>query len=109
MHAFGIAVLLGLAVMIVAALAERYLVRIPEVRALVFLGLGIIAAWVMDFGLWREWAMPTRAGWLDVTLTGVILGGVAHAWHVLLRFVEGLSRKVTDEATTIERTQLRAA
>jgi drug/metabolite transporter (DMT)-like permease len=109
MHAFGIAVLLGLAVMIVAALVERYLARVPEVRALVFLGLGIIAAWVMDFGLWREWAMPTRADWLDTTLTGVILGGVAHAWHVLLGFVEGLSRKVTDEATTIERTQLRAA
>jgi hypothetical protein len=109
MYAFGIAVLLGLAVMIVAALADRYLVRTPEVRALVFLGLGIIAAWAMDFGLWREWAMPTRVQWLDTTLTGVILGGVAHVWHVLLRFIEGLSRKVTDEAATIERTQLRAA
>lgn len=109
MHAFGIAVLLGLAVMIVAALVERYLATVPEVRALVFLGLGIIAAWVMDFGLWREWQMSTRADWLDVTLTGVIIGGIAHAWHVLLGFVGGLSRKVTDEATTIERTQLRAA
>ncbi|HZP90368.1 MAG TPA: hypothetical protein VFC04_05160 [Actinomycetota bacterium] len=109
MHAFGIALLLGLAVMIVAALAERYLAKTPEVRALVFLGLGIIAAWVMDFGLWREWAMTTRAGWLDTTLTGVILGGIAHVWHVLLGFVEGMSRKVADEASTIERTQLRAA
>ncbi|GBC87820.1 hypothetical protein HRbin12_01838 [bacterium HR12] len=109
MHAFGIAALLGLAVMIVAALAERYLTRVPEVRALVFLGLGIIAAWVMDFGLWREWEMPTRAGWLDVTLSGAIIGGLAHAWHVVLGFIGGLSRKVTDEATTIERTQLRAA
>ncbi len=109
MHAFGIAVLLGLAVMLVAALVERYLARIPEVRALVFLGLGIIAAWVMDLGLWREWEMPTRAGWLDVTLTGFMIGGLAHAWHVLLGFIGGLSRKVADEATTIERTQLRAA
>ena len=109
MYAFGIAVLLGLAVMVVAAIGERYLLRINEFRAVVLVGLGIGAAWVVGFDLWAQWGMDSRAGWLGTTLTGIILGGIAYAWHVILTLFSGVSRKVTDEAATMEQTQLRAA
>jgi hypothetical protein len=109
MYAFGIAVLLGLAVMVVAAIGERYLLRINEFRAVVLVGLGIAAAWATSFDLWALWGISSRAGWLGTTLTGVILGGIAYAWHVILTLFSGVSRKVTDEAATMEQSQLRAA
>ncbi|HEX9122292.1 MAG TPA: hypothetical protein VF984_02875 [Actinomycetota bacterium] len=110
MHVFAIAVLLGLAVTIVAGFAERYLIRIPEFRALVLVGLGVGAAWATGFNVWSLWGISSRAGWLGTTLTGVMLGGIGYAWHVTLGLFSGLVRKVTDEATTMERTQgLRAA
>ena len=109
MYAFGIAVLLGLAVMVVAAIGERYLLRINEFRAVVLVGLVIAAAWATSFDLWAQWGIGSRAGWLGTTLTGVILGGLAYAWHVILTLFAGVSRKVTDEAATMEQSQLRAA
>lgn len=109
MYAFGIAVLLGLAVMVVAAIGERYLLRINEFRAVVLVGLGIAAAWATGFDLWSLWGISSRAGWLGTTLSGVILGGIAYAWHVILTLFAGVSRKVTDEAATMEQSQLRAA
>lgn len=109
MYAFGIAVLLGLAVMVVAAIGERYLLRINEFRAVVLVGLGIAAAWVVGFDLWALWGISSRVGWLGTTLTGVILGGIAYAWHVILTLFAGVSRKVTDEAASMEQSQLRAA
>ena len=109
MNALGIAVLLGLAVVVVAAIGERYLLMINEFRAVVLVGLGIAAAWVVGFDLWAQWGIASRAGWLGTTLTGVILGGIAYAWHVILTLFSGVSRKVTDEAATMEQSQLRAA
>lgn len=109
MYAFGIAVLLGLAVMLVAAIGERYLLRINEFRAVVLGGLGIAAAWATGFDLWALWGISSRTGWLGTTLSGVILGGIAYAWHVMLTLFAGVSRKVTDEAATMEQSQLRAA
>lgn len=110
MYVFAIALLLGLAVAIVAAFGERYLNKIPELRALVLVGLGIAAAWATGFNVWALWGISARAGWLGTTLTGVMLGGVAEIWHALFGLSFGLLRKVTDEATTMERTQgLRAA
>jgi hypothetical protein len=109
MYAFGIAVLLGMAVMAVAAIGERYLLRINEFRAAVLVALGIAAAWATGFNLWSLWGISSRTGWLGTTLTGVILGGIAYAWHEVLSLFSGVSRKVTDEAATMEQSQLRAA
>jgi hypothetical protein len=110
MHVFAIALLMGLAVMVVAAIGERYLLKITEFRALILAGLGIGAAWVTDFDIWSLWGISTRADWLGTTLTGVIIGGIAYAWHVILTLFSGVSRKVTDEAATMEKSQgLRAA
>jgi len=53
--------------------------------------------------------ISSRADWLGTTLTGVILGGIAYAWHEVLSLFSGVSRKVTDEAATMEQSQLRAA
>ncbi|MFB3739149.1 MAG: hypothetical protein ACE14W_09335 [Candidatus Velamenicoccus archaeovorus] len=93
-----------------AAIGERFPIRHPEVRTLVLVGLGIAAAWATGFDVWSPWGISSRAGWLGTTLTGVMLGGVAYGWHVILGLFSSWYRTVTDEATTIERSQgLRAA
>jgi hypothetical protein len=84
--------------------------QIAEFRAAVLVALGIGAAWATGFDLWAQWGISSRAGWLGTTLTGVILGGIAHAWHAVLGLFSGMSRTVTDEAASLEQTQgLRAA
>ena len=110
MYVFGISLLLGLAVMVVAGIGERYILKVAEFRAAVLVILGIAAAWATWFDLWVQWGITTRAGWLSTTLTGAMLGGIAYAWYAILGLFSGMSRKVTDEAANLEQTQgLRAA
>lgn len=105
MYAFGIVALLGLAVLAVAAIANRYLSLAAEVWAFVLVGLGIGAAWLVNLNLFSLWAIPVRNTAIGVTLTGVAIAGAAYFWREILGFFAGLSRKFTDEAVTMEKTQ----
>lgn len=67
--------------------------------------LGIGAAWITNFSIWELWGVPVRAEWLGITLTGLALGGLAMAWHEVLRLISGMERKVHDEAATLEKTE----
>jgi hypothetical protein len=46
-----------------------------------------------------------RGSAIGVTLTGLIIAGAAYFWHEILAFFGGLSRKFTDEAATLEKTE----
>ena len=105
MHVFGLFVIFGLGVMALAMFAESILNVAKELRALVLVGLGVGLAWAVDFNLWSLWHFHARAGWLEVTLTGLFLGGAAYFWSVILGFFSGLLRKFHDEAATLEKTQ----
>jgi hypothetical protein len=107
MYVFAVAALLGLGVLFVAMLAERY----PPMRdarqlwAVLILALGIGAAWIANFDIWRLWALPVRWAWVGTTLTGVMLAGLAAVWHELLGLFTGLGRKYQDEAAKIEKAE----
>ena len=105
MYVFAIALLVGLGVAAIAMFAERFLTRIPELWAAAFVALGVAFAWITGFDVWRLWGMHARADWVAITTTGIMLGGVALAWHALLGLSSGLLRKVNDEAATMERDQ----
>ncbi len=105
MHVFAITVLLGLAVAVTARLVERFLVRYPEIRAVLMLGLGIAVAWIADFNVFALWGMPLREYWMEIGATGLIIGGLGFAWYEVTGYVSGLMRKLRDEALTIERTE----
>lgn len=105
MYAFGMIVLLGIAVLAVAKVADRYLSLAAEVRAFVLVALGVGAAWLINLNLFSLWAIPVRDSAIAVTITGIAIAGAAFFWHAVLGFFSGLSRKYTDEAETIEKTE----
>jgi hypothetical protein len=105
MYVFAITALLGLGVLSIALIVERFLLQVREVWAVLLAGLGIGAAWLVDFSLWSSWGLPVRADWIAVTLTGLVLAGVAEFWHYLFRLISGTARKLNDEAATLERSE----
>ena len=107
MYVFGIAVLLALGVMCVARWVERPLQglreRVPvSLYPLVEVALGIGLVWAVRFNLWSLWHIPMRADWIALTLTGVVIGGIAHFFTEVLAMFAGLGRKLQDEAEVIE-------
>ena len=66
------------------------------------LAFGIGLAWLVDFDVWQLWNIAEREHWIGVTLTGLAIGGVAYACHGAAHFVSMFTRKVGDEAETIE-------
>ncbi len=105
MYGFGMIALLGLAVLAVGAIGYRYLAIAREFWAVLLVGLGIGAAWLANFDLFGYWHLMVRDHAIAVTLTGLVIGGVAYFWRVILEFFADISRKFTDEAQTIEKTE----
>jgi hypothetical protein len=105
MYAFGMIALLGLAVLAVARVANRYLSLASEVWAFVLVALGVGAAWLINLNLFSVWSIPVRNSAIAVTLTGILIGGAAYFWRSVLGFFTSLSRKFTDQARTTEKTE----
>jgi hypothetical protein len=103
MYAFGMMALLGLAVLAVVKIVNRYVSIATELWAFVVVGLGVGAAWLVDLNLFSVWGIPVRNSEIAVTVTGLIIAGVAYFWREVLGLFNGLSRKAADEAETLER------
>src|SRR5512135_1561572 len=105
MYAFAMMVLLGLAVLVVAKIGNRYLRQVPGAWAFALVALGVGAAWLTNLNLFSAWSIPVRNSEIAVTVTGVLLAGAAYFWRGILGLFGGLYRKFTDEARTIERSE----
>ncbi|KOU36253.1 hypothetical protein [Streptomyces sp. WM6378] len=105
MYAFGILALLGLAVLVVAQVAHRYLSAAHEFWAFTLVALGVGVAWLANFDLFGTWGIDVRNATIGTTLTGLVIGGAGYFWREVLHFFAGLSRKLTDEAKTLEKAQ----
>jgi hypothetical protein len=105
MYAFGMMALLGLAVLAVTKIADRYLSLAPEIWAFVLVALGVGAAWLIDLNLFAAWGIPVRNSQIAVTITGILVAGLAYFWRPILAFFAGLSRKFTGQAVTLEKTE----
>ncbi len=105
MYAFGMIALLGLASLAVAAIGHRYLAIAREFWALLLVLLGIGAAWLADFDLFGVWGLAVRDHGIAVTLTGLAIAGVGYFWRIILELFAGLSRKFTDQARSMEKTE----
>lgn len=105
MYGFGMVVLLGLATVGVGMVAYRYLSLAREYWALLIMLLGIGAAWLANFDLFAVWGLAVRDHAIAVTLTGFTIGAAGYFWRVILDFFAGISRKFTDEARTLEKSE----
>jgi hypothetical protein len=105
MYTFAVMALLGLGVLAVAMVADRYLSLAAEVWAVILVGLGVGVAWLVNFNLFAHFGIASRNSAIGITITGVIIAGAAYFWREILGFFRGLSRKYTDEAETMEKTE----
>ena len=105
MNAFGVMALLGLAVLAITGIASRYAAMAAEIRALVLVALGVGAAWLVNLDLFSVLSIATRDSAIGVTVTGLMIAGAAYFWHEILAFFAGLSRKLGDEAATLEKSE----
>jgi hypothetical protein len=104
MYGFLVMALFGLAVLAVMRVFDRYVSIAPEFKALTMVGLGIGGAWLLNVNyLAGLMLVGGRGGWIGITLTGVIVAGLAYFWDAILGFFGGLTRKYTDQARTIEK------
>ncbi len=103
MYAFAIVALLGLGLLAVVKIFGRFVAVAPELQALVLVALGIGGAWLLNVSLFTAWAIPVRANWIGITLTGLIVAGAAYFWGAILDFFGGMYRKTADEAETLEK------
>lgn len=107
MYVFGMMALLGLAVLAIVNIGDRYLslaseVWASEVWAFLPVALGVGAAWLINLNLFSLWAIPARDSAIAVTLTGLVIAGAAYFWRAVLGFLGGLTRKLSDQAKIIE-------
>ena len=105
MYAFAMMVLLGLAVLVVAKIGNRYLRQVPGAWAATLVALGVGAAWLTNLNLFSIWSIPVRNSDIAVTLTGILLAGVGYFWREVLGMFGGLYRKYTDEAKLMENSE----
>ena len=103
MYVFGLMALLGLAVLGAAGIVNRFLDLATEAWAFMMVALGVGAAWLLDFNLFAAWGIGSRNAAIGVTVTGLLIGGVAWFWRSILGVLAGTTRKVTDQAVTMER------
>lgn len=104
MYAFAMMALLGLAVLAVTMIAGRY-VRTAEIRVLTLAALGVGAAWLINLDLFGVLGITTRDSAIGVTMTGLMIAGAACFWREILGFFAGLTRKLGDEAATLEKSE----
>jgi len=105
MYAFGMMGLLGLAVLAVTGITSRYVAMAAEVRAVALVALGVGAAWLLNLDLFTVLSIAVRDSAIGVTVTGLMVAGAAYFWHEILSFFAGLSRKLGDEAATLEKSE----
>lgn len=103
MFPFALALFVGLGIAVLVMIFDRWLSRALELWALVMAAVGVGVAWIADFNMATLWGIDFRAEWIGITLTGLVLGGMAMLWREILSLVGGLYRKVADEAEEIER------
>jgi hypothetical protein len=105
MYAFGMMALLGLAVLVVAKIGNHYLRQISGAWPFVLVALGVGAAWLTNLNLFSAWSIPVRNSDIAVTVTGILLAGVAYFWREILGLFGGLYRKYTDESKIMEKSE----
>ena len=105
MYVFGILVLLGVGAFALAGFADRYISMAHEFWAMTCVAFGIGLAWLAGFNLWSLWHLAVRANWIGVTLSGLAIGAVAFATYGAAHMLSAFTRKVIDEAASIEKDQ----
>lgn len=94
MHDFAIVALLALAAYKTVDFLTGLLGKSDATtRLMVTVAMGIVFTEVLDYSVFAAWGIGVRETWMGPVFTGLIVAGLAYAWHEVLGFIEGYSRK----------------
>jgi len=77
MYAFVVFVGLALALAVIGEVLDEVLpIKAPKaLTTTVTVGVAILAAWAIDYSVFRAFGQPLRAEWMNPVATGVVLVG----------------------------------
>lgn len=78
MHEFAVVVLLGIGTFKVVDMLSEY-VNLSKVHTLSSIGLGILAAWALDFSVFANWDISVRSEALGYAGTGLMIAAAGYA------------------------------
>ena len=94
MYAFVVFVGLALALAVVSEVLDEVLpIKAPKaLTTTVTVGVAILAAWAIDYSVFRAFGQPLRANWMHPVATGVVLVGMGEFIRAL---ANGLGLSIT--------------
>ena len=99
MYEFAIVVLLGVGIFKLVDMAGEYF-DVSKVQTLLTIGLGILAAWALDFSLFASWNEPVRNDALGFVGTGLMIAAAGYALPQVLQHVADVIGIRRDRSTT---------
>ena len=111
MYTFAIVAMLGLATWKVVGFLLGLVGKELDasIRAFLTLGIGVVAAEILDYNAFAGWHATFRSSWMGPVFTGLVIGAMAYVWHNALGALEGYGRRNRDAAREIERRTPHAA
>ncbi|HEX9712182.1 MAG TPA: hypothetical protein VGB52_06470 [Actinomycetota bacterium] len=111
MYDFAIVALLGLAAWKVVGMVLGLfnLDLTSSIRAVLTLGIGVVATLLLDYSVFAAWDISIRNADTGVVITGLMVGAMAYVWHHAVGLIEAYGRRNRDEARELERHTPRAA
>ena len=85
MYAFVVFMGLALALAVVGEVLDEVLpIKAPKaLTTTVTVGIAILAAWAIDYSVFRAFGQPLRAQWMNPVATGVVLVGAGEFLRAL--------------------------
>ncbi|MGH2577363.1 MAG: hypothetical protein ACRDG9_06390 [Actinomycetota bacterium] len=109
MYVFATIALLGLAVAKFVDLVGGTVNVRPPIRPFLAFLAGIGIAWAADLSMFAGFGIGLRTPWMGAVATGLVIGGLACAWHEVLKALASHAGRVNDQATESETGIPRAA
>jgi hypothetical protein len=109
MYVFATIALLGLAVATFVDLVDDIVNVQRSIRPFLAFLAGIGIAWAADLSMFAGFGIGLRTQWMGVVATGLVIGGLACAWHEVLEALASHADRVKDRAPESETGIPRAA
>jgi hypothetical protein len=87
MYQFAIVALLGLALFKLVDLVEDLVPGLAKFHTFATIVLGVAAAVVIDYSLFRGFHVGLRRDWMGVWATGFIVAGTTSAWRAMFHWL----------------------
>lgn len=86
MHDFTIVVLMALALWKIVDLLEEMVPALTRLHTLVTVALGVAAAVVIDYSMFRGFHVVLRETWMGPWATGFAIAGTTSVWRALFHW-----------------------